>query len=175
MDLSSALSWIKLSPKYLIAITFATGIVLFSPEKFVTDLGMTEISELYKPWIGFSFLLSASLLAANVSFLIITKIRNKIVWEKNLSKHQGYLHALTPEERNILRRYIGLATKTQDLSIESGVVQGLVANKIIYRAASMGDLYSGWAYNIQPWAWEYLNQNLELLFTHQEIQEIEAG
>jgi hypothetical protein len=41
------------------------------------------------------------------------------------------------------------------------VVNGLEIKKVIFRASNIGDL-DEWAYNIQPWAWEYLNDHPEL-------------
>jgi len=77
------------------------------------------------------------------------------------------LHNLTAEEREILRGYIGNGTKTQLLDIQSGVVNELEEVFIIYRSSNIGHL-SGWSYNIQPWAWDYLNKHLELLFSNEE-------
>lgn len=43
------------------------------------------------------------------------------------------------------------------------VVLGLETEKIIYRASSLSSYYTNFPYNIQPWAWEYLNQHPDLL------------
>jgi len=53
-------------------------------------------------------------------------------------------------------------TKSQYLDIRDGVVNGLVNEQVIYLAAQVGDLLR-MAYNIQPWAWKYLNEKKELL------------
>lgn len=172
MDFSGALSWLKLSPKYLVAIAIATGIVLFSPTDLIVRFGLTEIRDTYKPFIGLGFVSSLSLVTASATFAAIKWVRTRIKWKSNLSKSQRYLHNLTNEEADILRAYLGTQTKTLQLPIGSGVVQGLVNNHIIYRAANVGNLIDGIAFNIQPWAWEYLTVNLHLLFTPEEMAEL---
>ncbi|MBI3319988.1 MAG: superinfection exclusion B family protein [Candidatus Omnitrophica bacterium] len=62
-----------------------------------------------------------------------------------------------------MRRYVEGKTRTQYFQIEDGVIQGLVAVDVLYRSAQVGHLLSGFAYNIQPWAWEYLNRHPDLL------------
>jgi hypothetical protein len=47
--------------------------------------------------------------------------------------------------------------------MHDGMVGGLQAERIIYRASSLGQSFDYFAYNIQPWAWEYLNKNRKLL------------
>lgn len=169
MDLTGALNWLKLSPKYLVAITIATGAILFAPENLLTFLGMTEIKTSYKSWLGLGFIIAASLLIANLFFYIVKWVITRITWRRNRVKCQTYLNDLTSDELEILREYIGTQSRTQYLPIDSGVVQGLVGNKIIYRSANVGDMVDGWAFNIQPWAWDYLNVNLHLLFDLDEI------
>jgi len=39
----------------------------------------------------------------------------------------------------------------------------------------LGDLLEGFAYNIQPWAWEFLNKNKELLKISEEEKDFVSG
>ena len=80
------------------------------------------------------------------------------------------LQSLTDEEIHILSAYIMRKTRTQYLSIQSGVVKGLVHDNIIYRSSNVGSLEYGamaFAHNIQPWAWEYLNDHPEIVYAHE--------
>lgn len=49
------------------------------------------------------------------------------------------------------------------LKVDDGVVQRLVANRIIYRSASMGSLLEGFAHNITDAAWDYIHANPHIL------------
>jgi len=47
------------------------------------------------------------------------------------------------------------------------VVNGLEIEKIVFKSSNIGQL-DEWAYNIQPWAWDYLNNHPELLASNQK-------
>jgi hypothetical protein len=47
--------------------------------------------------------------------------------------------------------------------MHDGVVGGLQAERIIFRATVLSRGWDEFAYNIQPWAWEYLNKHRKLL------------
>jgi len=73
------------------------------------------------------------------------------------------LSSLTEGEKQILRYYFAKDTRANTLKIDDGVVQGLVANRIIYRSASMGSILDGFAHNITDAAWNYICANPEVL------------
>ena len=62
-----------------------------------------------------------------------------------------------------MRYYFAKETRANMLKINDGVVQGLVANRIIYRSASTGSLVEGFAHNITDAAWDYIHANPEVL------------
>jgi hypothetical protein len=49
------------------------------------------------------------------------------------------------------------------LKVNDGVVQGLVADHIIYRTTSIGTLLEGFAHNITDFAWDYIHANPQVL------------
>ncbi|RZF20652.1 hypothetical protein DAY19_11750 [Halobacteriovorax vibrionivorans] len=94
---------------------------------------------------------------------------------KNISlkkKLTGYLKTLSDEEKELLKEFIYGNTKSKSFLLNSGVVQGLVAHKIIYRSGSISTNVTirgpYFEFNIQPWAWQYLNKNPHLLNSYQE-------
>jgi hypothetical protein len=90
--------------------------------------------------------------------------KDAITSRRRIKYRQKRLHRLTPAERAILRKYIIKDTRSQDLSLQDGVAQGLVLERIIYRPLpSIGDVRRGFPHNIQPWAWDYLKKHPELL------------
>jgi len=62
-----------------------------------------------------------------------------------------------------LRYYFAKNTRANMLKINDGVVQGLVADHIIYRSASMGDILEGFAHNITDFVWDYIHTNPKVL------------
>jgi hypothetical protein len=75
---------------------------------------------------------------------------------------QKYLYKLTPEEKGYLMPYIETEKNTVNVGLDDRIMGGLVAKGITYRASSTGNMVTGFAYNLQPWAREYLMTNPQL-------------
>jgi hypothetical protein len=161
--------WIKLSPKYLLPISLTTGFIIFAKTEWLQLFGLAELRAKYLPWIGGIFLLSTVLLFSHTVFTFSSWVRKRVSMKRALKRAKQRLHNLTEEERNILQNYIGSGTKTQYLDMQSGVVNEMENDFIIYRSSNIGQLEE-WSYNIQPWAWDYLNEHLELLFSKDELE-----
>ncbi len=73
------------------------------------------------------------------------------------------MRELLPDEKAYLMRYISEQQNTQYFRLDDGIAQGLVVKHVIYQAAAVGDLYDGFAYNLQPWARRYLAKHPEAL------------
>jgi Super-infection exclusion protein B len=140
-------------------------ILLFAPTNVLDMLGLTTLVPQYRPLIGTVFLLSSSMLIVRLGIetqRFIKQNRDKSRWRESGRRR---LQALTTQEQAILQGYINMRTRSQFLDSQDGVVNGLEAEGIIYRASLVGEL-DNWAYNIQPWAWDYLNAHRELLTPH---------
>jgi len=162
MDLSKLIEWVKLSPQYIGAILVASIILLFSPESFLEEIGVSEFVVSYRSWIGAVFVITSALLFSHAGAYIVGIIKSRRE-EKRLTNYgKKRLQDLTLPEKEILRGFIFNQTRSQTLSITDGNVKGLEHSKVIYRSSNLGS-YSGFAYNIQQWAWEYLNKHPELL------------
>jgi hypothetical protein len=162
-DFSKLVEWIKLSPKHLAAIFLFTGLVVFAPERWLTFVGIVGLPDTLRLVFGIAFLLSgALLLIEGVAFawgMVKQKRTNAVV----LHRARESLHNLSEPEKEILRRYIEGETRTQYLPMHNGVVCGLQAEGILFRASSISKSHDHFAYNIQLWAWDYLNEHRKLL------------
>lgn len=167
--IGKVIDWIKLSPKYLLPISLASGFIIFAKSEWLQLLGLAELRAKYVPWIGGIFLLSTVLLLSHAVITFSSWVRKRVSMKRALKRAKQRLHNLTGEEREILRNYIGSGTKTQYLDMQSGVVNGMANDFIIYRSSNIGQLQE-WSYNIQPWAWDYLNERPELLFSKEELE-----
>ena len=163
LNFSKALDWIKLPPKYLLALALAMGSLLFGSAGFIECLGLGKIIEEYRGWTGTVFVVVTALLIAHFANGCFRMAVKEINRRRGLYWSRKRLHDLTPQEKRILRGYVYQNTRSQNLSFEDGVVKGLEHLRVIYRAANVGDFITGIAYNIQPWAWTYLNEHPELL------------
>lgn len=163
MDISEITKWIKLSPKYLLPIAFLSFALLFLPISVLARLGVDVLVQNYRMWIGLIGLGTACLLMSHLVFWLKDFLVEAVRKRRLLKACKEYLRHLTPEEKTVLVAYIISQTRSQNLDSMSGVVNGLEQAKIIYRSASIGTLMGGWAYNLQPWAWDELNAYPELL------------
>jgi hypothetical protein len=159
----SLLEFLKLTPRYLTAIGLVAGLILFGSDDFRETLGLTQFAKDYRFILGILFLGSIVLLLVAVGgggFAYIQK-----VWWKRKSHNRiiKRLHRLTEDEKQILRFYIAENTRANTLRVDDGVVQELVAERIIYRSAQLGNMLEGFAHNISDVAWDYLQINPGLL------------
>ena len=160
--LKTAQEWLSKSIAAQFAVAMFAGLLLFGPEGMIAGMGLRGIRDDYRPWFGVALLAVGSLLCVEVASGTGGWFKQRIVWWLNLRRLKQRLHDLTPAEREALRGYIENDTRTQYFNPQNGVAQGLVHATIIYRASSLGSI-EGFAYNMQPWAWEYLRAHPELL------------
>jgi hypothetical protein len=155
--------WIKLSPRYLLLICILTGFVAFAPPTWLSIFWITGLVSSYRPWFGLAFLLSAALLASSALIATCEWLKGKYRERATRKYRHRRLRQLTEDEKAILRGYVEGQTKTQYLAMSNGTVGQFVAEKILFRASSLGSVADYFPYNIQPWAWKYLNEHPELL------------
>ena len=152
----------KIPVAFLVAIISVLGLTLFLPEKTAITLAINEFREKYRVFLGPAFLLSVAVFIARVFMFIM----NKRLEKQNLESTTQVLHHLTPEERGYLIPYIQQQKNTVHVEIHDGIMNGLAAKGIVYRASNIFDLLEGPPFNLQPWARKYLEKNPDLLNGH---------
>ena len=150
-------------PKFLTAILFLSAALLFLPNTFLSRLGVTEIVNSLRPWVGFVFLISCAFLFAIFVFgtkdLLAKKLR-----ERRESKYvKEHLRMLSGDEKRFLSDYVIRKKITQNAPLGSGVANSLVCKGIVYQASNVGHILNGIAFNLQSCAREELNKHPELL------------
>ncbi len=163
MDFKQILEWFKLSTKQAFIICVISSILLFGTDGLLTKIGLIGVKEELKLWLGFTWLFSLSFVAANILEPALKYIAKKIKWYFNLKESQKRLHKLTPDEKRVLSEYIDRNTRTTSLHYSDGVAKELEAAMIIRQASNLSHYRDVFAYNIQPWAFEYLMKHPDLL------------
>ena len=158
------------SPVIFLGVAIASGLILFGTDGFVSNLGLAEFRDQNKGYIGVSFVLSVSIVFAQaianggkMLLKFVERWRKKKVRAATLEQRQNTLHKLTADEKAYLKPYVFGDENTQYFLIEDGIAGGLKAKDIIYMSSQVGSMLEGWAYNIQPWAKQYLEENPHLL------------
>ena len=149
----------KIPAAFLVAIVTVLFLILFLPEKYASTVAVDGFRNEYRVYLGPAFLISIFLSAARIFMFFM----QGHVQRKALKKKQELLHRLTPEEKGYLVPYIEGQRNSVYVGIDDGIMSGLKTKGITYLAASMGSVLDGIAFNLQPWAREYLENNPHLL------------
>lgn len=157
------LEFLKLTPRYLVSLGIAAAFLLFCPENILKNLSIFDFTQNYRHWLSITLILSSTLLIVTIAIQITNWVKKWLRNRKFYKSMTERLHRLTEHEKQILRFYIVQQSKTNVLRFDDGIVNGLESQGIIYRAASVGNLIEGVAYNICDFAWNYLNVYPHLL------------
>jgi len=111
----------------------------------------------------FTFVFTGVLFGVDRAIAVGVWIRHKSLVRKFTKARLERLHRLTEDEKKILRFYIAQQTKTNVLRWDDGVVNGLVAEQIIFQSSEYGSVLDGFPYNITDFAWDYLHKHIYLL------------
>ena len=150
---------VLLSPQVMALVLLATSLLLFGGEDLIDTLGLRDFVETGRAYIGGAWLVSASGLAVRAfSWLARWSVRTarKLYWRM---KRATLLDDLTPHECAVLAYFPQYQTKTARLDLGDGLVQGLVAKGIIFRASRYGELQGGrlaFDFRIADWAYTEL-------------------
>jgi hypothetical protein len=157
------LEFLKLAPRYLIALGVMAAVLLFTSEKFLKLIGVFEFAQDNRSILGLILVVTVSLFAVSIVAEGIFFIKGW--WLKRVFCRRviDRLNSLNEDEKQILRFYIGKQTRANVLRYDDGIVQGLVSDGIIYQSTSIGNMIEGFAYNINDFTWDYLNVHQHLL------------
>ena len=157
---TSSIEYIRKIPSaFLVAIVTVLGTILFLPEKYAAILAVDDFRNAFRVFLGPALLLTFSFSVAR----IFIYIRNRHRIHKLSRVKYEHLHNLTPEEKGYLCVYIKQGMNTVHVGAEDGIMAGLLAKGITYRASDTYIIIQGIAFNLYPWARKYLNENPELL------------
>ncbi|MGG3159779.1 superinfection exclusion B family protein [Priestia megaterium] len=157
------IEWLKLPARYLFVLALLAGILLFAPHSFLIKLGVDAFLEKYRTYIGITFLLFLMLFLVSFIQILYTFFKGKNEERTSRKFQQQRLRELTVQEKKILGYYIINQTRTQLLAMNNGNVNELARLGIIYRSSNMSQGMEYFSYNIQPWAWEFLNKHPHLV------------
>jgi hypothetical protein len=155
--------WLKEPEKYLPPVAIACGIVLLYPPSAADPLDVAAIRNKFHTELAAAFLLSVSAIIWRVGVVTVLWARKEFRSHQARSAIRTRLRSLTEPEKRILRRYLKNQTRTIYLDSADGVAGGLFSANIIAPGAGYAYSRASVAYNIEPLAWEYLNQHQELL------------
>lgn len=155
-------SFLKIPANYFLPVLVASAFGLFAPLDVLEFLGIAFWREDGKPYLGSVFVVSSAIVGSHFGALIVQWIVAKYQYVLGTIRMRGRLKCLSAEEKKVLAGYLKGKTRTQLFHMDNGVVRGLVESKILYAAVLQGEIYN-FPFNMQPWAWRYLNKHPELV------------
>jgi len=159
----SAIELLKLAPRYLIAVAIVSGSLLFLPDSCLQRIGLNTFAKANRQWLGLTLLASTVLWGVSAAATCWDWVTGKFFRRRVRNQIVRKLCSLTEDEKQILRYYFAKGTRANVLKVNDGVVHGLVANRIIYCSAPMGNILEGFAHNITDAAWDYIHANPGIL------------
>jgi hypothetical protein len=162
--LKSATEWLKLPSRILLSIACVCALILFAPNWFLAALGLLEFVDSYRHFVGLALLLSLVLPIFQLIFWTFDTSLKLYTSRRDRKSRENLLKKLTVPEKKILCQYLVAQSKTQYCQLDGGVVAGLAHQGLIYRVTTEPVGFTQlFAYNVQPWIWDYLNQHPEIL------------
>lgn len=141
-------------------VLIVDGVLLFAPENFITTLGLDQVRETIRPYLGIVFLYAAAILLISVVGRWINRaIRHSKYTGKNAKQK---LDMLSVYGKQIVRGLYESESHTALLPITDATVNCLHVLSIVGRSAmSRGGEY--FDHFLQPWVVEYLNKHPDYL------------
>jgi hypothetical protein len=157
------LEFIKLAPRYLVALGIAAAVLLFAKTEILKSIGVFEFTQANRSMLGLTLVVTSALFAVSAASDGISSINRWWIRRRHDRRIIERLNCLTEDEKQILRFYFAKNTRANVLRVDEGVVQGLRADGIIFQSASLGNVLEGWAHNIGDIAWDYIHVYPNLL------------
>jgi hypothetical protein len=152
----------KFGPIPLTALSLVGAILLFTSAETLKQIGVDTIVATYRSWIGLAWLVASGLLLSHFVWWVRGIVGQNLKLRQRQRIRIRSLQELTPGEKHFLSPYIFENLNSQAVTLGNGVVGGLVAKGIVFRAADFAE-FGEFPYNLQPWARTYLSANPDLL------------
>ena len=163
MDVGQLTAWLRLPQRARWALTIVAGLMLWGPDRFIDGLGLQEFIDEYRIYLGVVFLVLLATALPDALQMATGEGWRRWQARRRRQHPEECLSALTEPEKDLVRRYINEGTRTQNLEISDGVASGLVSASVLYRASDVSIGMMFFPYNMQPWAWEYIQAHPEVL------------
>ena len=152
---------LSLDYRSLFILACVSWVIVFLPINIWQEIGLVNLWQQFHPFIFIVGLISTVWLVSRGLYDLIIAILSKIKEQRDGEK---LILTLSRVEKEILARYMIEDTTTLAFDASDGVVNGLMAKGILYRASQLSNPLSfDFDVNIQIWAWQYLKAHPNFL------------
>jgi hypothetical protein len=164
----------KLSPRIAGTVFLFCLMILLLPTRIVAWLDFASTLKAYRLPLVLALLASGAYLATFALHHFWKSLTDYIQRIRARVRAKKRLHSLSHDEKKLLQSYITHATLTRRWNLGSGVVNGLVAEGLLVAASKYGSQAEGFAFNMKPWAYDYIFKHPELIATPGDTSEPDA-
>ena len=146
----------KLSPA-LVALSIATGFIVFAPKWLLEKLGIQNLPDIITSIVGGVFILSTALIITIATFSVIKGIGNR----RHFRALEKQIDGLTPDELIRVLMMYHAPGNALSMSIQDGVTSALIGKNIIVNVTTISDgigLFT-FPFVLQPWAVNYIKKH----------------
>lgn len=167
-NLKDFIDFLSLGYRPLFILTCLSWTIIIIPKDIWQSMGLLELSLQSRPWMFVVGVISGVwLLSGGVFDLLKSGSDQGNKWwlsRKTKRGREKVLSSISRSEKQILVQYLINDVTTLAFDARDGVVNGLIARGILYKASTLSNPLSiDFDVNIQPWAWQYLNDHPEIM------------
>lgn len=150
----------KLPPNILAAISIATGLILFLPERIISIIHLTDFKNSFGPYIGVFFIISITMLFVLIFIWLYKKIIEEYRAKKLIKSRIKYLKELDENKTKLIKKFIEKEDHTLNLAFNNGITIELSNYNLISLAGNTQPVTFGYDifennmclnYFLQPW------------------------
>lgn len=140
IDFKSFFDFTKLPTKIFVVTSIASGIYLFTPERFIKTLHLNKF-EAYAGYVGIAFVFSTILVTINFTIWVYEKIDYKFRVKKLKNEFKLALESLDPKEKAVLREFAIQGQNSVKMPFDDTVVSGLIDKGILRFNKQLGNSF----------------------------------
>ena len=128
----------KVPTRFFAVLAIASGLLIFLPLSWLSQMSITQIREGYAPYIGAAFVLSISLLVVELGIWFYGRNQRERQKKTAESAVQNSMLELDGAEKTVLREFFIKSTKSLRLPIDQPAVASLLNTGVLVHATSSG-------------------------------------
>lgn len=136
---SDLIDFNKIPIKIFVLFTIVSGILLFSPKKYLTILKVEDFEKDYGKFFGVIFIVCISFIILSIITYFIKKINFYFLKKESHKEIKTEIENLDNFEKSVIREFAIMQRKTLSMPIDNPTVSALLNKGILRRVSNIGD------------------------------------
>lgn len=136
---SDLIDFNKIPIKIFVLFSIVSGILLFSPENYLTILKVNDFEKEYGKYFGIIFIVCISFIILSIITYFLQKVQFFFIRRDINNDIKIEISTLDQFEKSVIREFIIMQRKTLSLPIDNPTVSALLNKRILTRVSNIGD------------------------------------